>query len=287
MKLKLNIKTARNLAIASLAVISFSSCKKNNIAVDVDALNTPDAPALAINAASRTAMYYVSPTSAPYKIPVTVMNVSTGDRAFNIAYTSNTATAGVQYSAPSTVTVKAGSVGDSLAVQGIFAGLTAAKDTVKIKFSGTTGLYAKDSFMLVLLKSCPVVLTNMSGAFPGTEEYNSAGVKQWGPYTVDVLNLVAGGSPNTATGQFDGLYDFDWGPINFTMDYSNINPGLWTVTIPLQTTGSTGSGVTHVRGSAGKTNTFSACDQTFTITLDLMTDATTVGAAAYQFRIKR
>lgn len=286
MKLRLNIKTTRTLALASLLVISFSSCKKNNIAIDADALISEDAPALAINAASRTGLYYVSATPQPYKIPVTVMNVSTADRAYNIAYTSNTATAGVQYSAPASVTVKAGTVGDTLSVNGIFAGLTAAKDTVKIKFSGTTGLYAKDSFMLVLLKSCPVVLTDLSGAFPGSEEYNSAGVKQYGPYSISVNNLTAGG-PTTATGQFVGLYDWDWGAINFTMDYTNADPGQWKITVPLQTTGSAASGVVYVRSSAGKPNTFSSCDQTYTVSLDLMTDATTVGVAAYQFRIKR
>jgi hypothetical protein len=86
------------------------------------------------------------------------------------------------------------------------------------------------------------------------------------------------------------LYDFGWGDITFTMNFTSADPSQWSITIPLQPTGGTGSGnPTYVRGTVGGVNTFNSCEQTFTVTLDLMSSTTAVmaGGAGYQFRLAK
>lgn len=270
MKLKLINKTTRILTLAAIVLISFSSCKKNNIAVDKDALIPPDAPALAPNIAARMVDYYVTqvPTN-PYKILVTVNNVSSTSRAYNFNYTSRSAVAGTQYTSPASLTIPAGATQDTLRFQGIYTGFSAGrKDTVKVKFDGLTGskFYAKDSFMIVMQRYCPVVLAQLGGSYNTMEG-------TYGPYISQVLNLVPTG-PTSATGTITNIYDSN---IDATATFTWDTPSTFRVVIAGQTTQYTSGGLPlYIRTNASTPSTFSSCDNTITLNLQLYTTATIV-----------
>lgn len=284
---RINIKSVKLMLVTALvSALFFSACKKNNYSVDLE--STPTAPTASqfvpINGVLRVD-YFVRNGGPALKIPVGITNVSGQDREVKLTYTSRNAQSGVQYNAPSSITIKAGAAIDTLNFQGIFAGYpTGRKDTVKIKFSGIPGVERKDSFEVVIQAYCDVVLANLVGAYTRTNEYNNAGAYSWGPYTAGVRDLVATGA-TTAEGYFMNLYDYGWSDLKFTINWTT--PGAFTVSVPLQAVNSPASGVSFVRTSSGKVNTFSSCDNTFTISLDLLDANQAVLATGYQFRLAK
>lgn len=276
----------RTLATAIVLVLLFSACKKNNYSVDLDTIVTaPTAPQFVpINKVLR-ADYFVSNGGPAFKIPVGLTNVSSEDRIINFVYTSRNAASGVQYTSPSTLTIKGGSSIDTLRLQGLFAGYPAGrKDTVKITFSGVKGVDRKDSFEVIMQRYCDVVLGNLSGNYTRTNEYSGSGAFSYGPYTTVVKNIVSTGATK-AEGYIENLYDYGWSDIKVLLDWTN--PAAFTITVPLQPTNASGSGVSFVRSSAGKVNTFSSCDNTFTISLDLLDANQAVTSSGYQFRLAK
>ena len=142
-------------------------------------------------------------------------------------------------------------------------------------------------------KYCDVVLTDLAGDYPNTAEFKLSGTvytQSWGapanPYTppgVTVSNLVQT-SATTATGTFTNLYDAGWSDVTFTMDWTD--PSNFKITIPTQNVDAT----TDIRTSASKPSTFSSCDQTFTLVVDLLDPATgqpQTGLANYKFVLIR
>jgi hypothetical protein len=281
--MKMNNRLSRFLSVASLAfVVFFTSCKKNNFSVDVDPLQTPSraqfVPANGINRVS----YFVLSSGAPYKIPVGMTDVATVDRTINLTYSSRTAVAGQQFNAPATMTIKAGQAVDSLNFVGLFAGYATPGrfDTVKVKFSGIGGVVLKDSFELIMRKYCDVVLTNLAGNYPNTREFSSAGALSWGPYLTVLKNVVSTGA-TTATAQIENMYDDGWGDINCTLSWAS--PTSFTVAIPLQATGSPNRSV-RTSTAAGAVSTFSSCDNTLTLDIDLV-NTTTGAVTTSRYRI--
>ena len=275
----------------SLLVFVMISCKKNNLVVDKDPPIPPEKAEFTYTSGSSFARSFYVKSTAPgnvFKIPVGITNLSDKDRTIQFTYTSTTAVQGTHYNAPSSIIIKAGLALDSLPVTGVFANIPSGTSyVVKIKITGgDVPIFAgKDSVILTLRRYCDVVLASMGGNFIANE-YSATGGFAYGPYPSGVINLTSTGA-TTASGAFVNLFDYGWNNINFTMDWSD--PSNFIVDIPLQATGATNAAgnYSYVRGTAGKTNTFSSCDQTYSISLDLMLDPTTVDYSGYQIRLKR
>jgi hypothetical protein len=267
-------------------ILMTTSCKKNNYSVDLDDVKQAPLAAEFIPSDNKLQVeYFVTSSNNPYKIPIGVTNVSNEDRIISLSYSSRNATSGAQFNGPASITIPAGKAIDTLTFRGLFTGYPAGrKDTVKIKFSGISGVDRRDSFELIMQRYCDVVLSQLSGEYANSNEYTSAGAFSYGPYSTAVDNLVSTG-PTKAEGFFVNLYDYGWNDIKFVMDWTN--PANFTITIPVQPTGNPGSGVAQVRSSSGRVNTFSSCDQTFTISLDLLNASGGVLSSGYQIRLRK
>lgn len=271
------------IVLLSITITGFLSCKKNNLVVDRTPIETAEGARFLINPLINT--YYVRSTGNAYKIPVSVTTVSNVDRQIQFTYTSLRAASGVQYTAPATLTMKAGQVIDTLSFSGLFAGYpTGRRDTVKVKITSNDG-YVKatgysDSVTLYLTKYCDVVLSALSGTFANTKEYTSASstAVNYGPYTTTVINLVAT-SATTATCTFTNLFDDGWAPINGTLDWTD--PANFKVVILSQSIGkSYGGQPAFVKTSSTPASTFSSCDGSFTLRLDITNAAGTILSAS-------
>ncbi len=121
------------------AVIIFS-CTKNNVAVDKDPLrvsyvqfSVPTGGA----SASTTKTVKLTAASGPLLLPLELTNVLAKDANVHFTFSSrNNAAQGVQFNAITDTVFKAGTVTDTLRVQGLFAGYAGGRiDTIKIKLS--------------------------------------------------------------------------------------------------------------------------------------------------------
>ena len=274
---------------AALLLFGIISCKKNNLVIDKDIVPPSFAKFNVRSAADTAGTYYVRSTNTPFKIPIGVTTVSDKDRTIQLCYTSSSAAAGVQYNAPASIVIPAGKALDSLSIQGLFAGypLSSRIDILYIKICGgdVPASAYWSTYKLTIRKYCDVVLASLGGNYTANE-YSASGGFSYGPYVSGVVNLTSTGA-TTASGAFVNLYDYGWNNINFTMEWTD--PANFKITIPLQATGVTNAGgnYSYVRSTAGKTNTFSACEQTFSISLDLMLSSTIVDYSGYQIRLTR
>ena len=180
-----------------LVLISITSCKKNNVVLD-------QAPLIPLEAARFLMVptvsnnYYnfdILKTPSPgtvYNLPVGVTTVSNVDRKVSFTITSRTAAAGVQYTAPAELIIKAGKALDTLKIQGLFAGYPSGrKDTLKIKITSGAGFIDKnayqDSVMLVMKKACPLDMAEFAGNFVVLQD-------AWADYGAgDVIPLTVSG----------------------------------------------------------------------------------------------
>jgi hypothetical protein len=272
-----------SLSIITLAVVAgFTACQKNNLAVDTDLV---PASAAKFNTSVLQSTYYVRASGVPFSLPVGVTTVSDKARTINLTYASNTgAAAGVQYNAPATITIPAGKALDTLRVTGIFAGypLASRVDTLRVTVGG--GDVPKNdynnTYTIIMRKLCDVNLTTLSGSYTKTREYNNTGGLAYGPYTTQVIGLASTGA-TSAAGRIRNVYDWDWADLTVNLDWTN--PLAPTATIPLQRT--FGSDAYSVRSTPGRPNTFSACDNTITITLDFLNAAGAVTYSGYQVQM--
>ena len=284
------------LLAISTAMGVLTSCKKNNLAVDVDPLNVPARSRFAytdVNA-PLTRTFYVG-AAAPdnvFNVPVGITNVSNVDRTVQLTYSSTTAVAGTHYTAPASIVVPAGQALVNLPITGNFANIPAGVSHVlKVKITGgdvPAFGSGRDSLMLTLRRYCPPSLTALAGAYNDTREYTSAGAFSYGPYTTTLSNLtMVTGSTTKATGKISNVYDDGWNDLNVELDWTD--PANFKVFIPLQATGKTYTGgLTHVRSStaSGAVNTFSACDRSLSFGIDLTTAAGAAGASNYKIVMK-
>lgn len=262
-------------ALPGLLLVAMASCKKNNLVIDQDPLTPTEAARFIITPPSTTNTYfhYILSSPAPgssYTLPIGVTTVSSSERKVKIAYSSRTAVAGAQYNAPAEVVIPANAATANLDIQGIFAGYpTGRKDTLKIKLVNADG-YVKinayqDSVMLIMQKYCDVVLANVGGDYARTFEGT------YGPYLSSVIDLVSTGA-TTATAKITNIYDSGI-TINVTFDWAD--PAAFKVIIPDQATQYTSGGLPlRIRQNPGAaTSTFSSCDNTITLNLQLYTSA--------------
>ena len=170
-------KTFLKITFAAVVVLGAYSCKKNNYVVDQDIV-APDFVKFNVRATADTAaVYYVRNTNEPFKIPIGVTNVSSVDRTVQLSYTSNTAVAGQQYNAPTSITIPAGQTLDTLEITGLFSGYSSSTriDTLFIKITGgdiPVNSYWK-GYRLIMRKYCDVDFNSFAGDYDNTLEYTS------------------------------------------------------------------------------------------------------------------
>lgn len=289
------------LLVVSTVMVVLSSCKKNNLVVDADPLAVPSKAEFALYDATPYGKTLNAQSAAPYDriaIPVGITTVSNADRTVQFTYTSSTgAVNGTHYTAPTSVTIPAGKALDSLRIVGNFANLPAGvTHLVKIKITGgdAPAFTGKDSLTLTLRRFCPVVLADLAGAYPNTNEL--FGTQAYGPYntSVSITPLTA----TTATMVVTNIWDFGWNPITFTMDYTDPDPAKWTI-LPVTTTTGIGDAGTisatyagqpvAVRPFANQPGSWDQCSQIITLRMQLGVGAPTNGwfGSLYTVTLKR
>ena len=270
-----------SLFIGGVLLLSLAACIKE---VNDDLLDPPTYSEFGTS--NLVGKYFITnTTSSAFKIPLGITTVAEMDRTIQLTIASPTgATAGIQYNAPTSIVIPAGKALDSLVINGLFSGYPAGRrDTLVIKITGgdvPPNSY-NNTYMLVMQKYCDVDIAALGGNYVANEFLNN-GSFNYGPYPTAVINLVSTGS-TSASGQFVNLYDFGWNDISFTMDWSD--PANFKISVPLQATGI--SDPAYVKGSSGRINTFSSCDQSFTISLDFLDGAQALEYPGYQFRLQR
>lgn len=255
------------LPIIGLAFLGagLSSCEKDNKI-------TAPSPMAEFTQSAVLGKYFITntPTSV-FKIPVGITNVSDAARTVNFTVTSPTgAAAGTQYTlAGTSIVIPAKTAVDSIALKGLFAGYPGTrKDTLIFKITGGDGVgvfTGSDTYKVLMQKYCDVSLTAIAGNYTKTYENGT-----YGPY-VTQINTVTSVTATTATAKLTNIYDSGITG-NITLNWTD--PAAFFVTIPSQPTGFTSGGLPLLlRGTPGKTSTFSSCDNTFTLYLDLYTTA--------------
>lgn len=252
------------LAALGVFVIGLSACKKNNSVVDQDPLIPPTFAKF--NSYSTliydSAVYYVKNTGESFKLPVGLTTISTKSREVNFTYSSSSAVQGVQYNAPASITIPAGSALDTLTISGIFSGIGIG-DIYRLDISiSTTDEVAaspyKNHFVLFIRKQCEIILTDFEGAFNNT--YDNAG--SYGPYTTTVTpGSITMITPTSATFTIENVWD-PGVPVITTVNADwTLDPDHPTITIPDQEFFAPAD--IWIRGTVD--GTFSACDQTITL----------------------
>lgn len=262
------------------ALVTWYGCKKEA------ALTVPAAQAHFTNQTGGS--YFITAPGITYKVPIGITTASNVSRTVNISITSPTgAVQGTHYTVNKTsFVIPAGQVIDTLVITGNFAQYTAArKDTLVIKIEGTdkgSSVAASEynsTFRLFMRGPCSeleVADANAINAFLGAytrtnEVYGTA----YGPYRTTVTAATRT-SATTATLTITNVYDWDWGPVQVVLDWTDINNRR--VTVPTQnaggnagnTFGATYAGQNYaLRQSATQVGTFSFCNQTISFAANI------------------
>lgn len=265
------------------AILFIASCKKNNLVVGKNIV-PPEFAGFVIYPTSSNSYYSYNILSIPspgstFKIPVGVTTVSNTDRKVKFEYSSRTAVAGTQYTAPAEITIPAGKTLDTLTIQGLFSGYTTGRlDTLKIKIAAESG-YVKnngytDSVMLIMKRTCPLNLDDLSG----TMQVVSDG---WGDYSAgDMVTLT---KVNATTISFEYLAD-DPQPI-----LMQINPSSYAVSVAKQVYGSGypagwGYGDISCQSVAGSSSVADPCEKTLSVRLTHTVAAGSFGSYTIVFK---
>ena len=244
-----------------------------------------------------SANFAITGANQTYKIPVGVTTVSSTPRTVNISVSSPTGAGNAQYTLSSTtITIPAGQTIDSLTVSPVYSQYTAGrKDTLIFTITGGTDLVAapyNKTFTLVLRGPCfegNTVLADLAGKYANSTDPDDP------KYTVTISNLVTT-SATTGTGTITNLWD-GLGPVTISFDWTN--PADPRVSIARQRTGyyynssTTPKQEFSIRTTSGKVSSFSWCNQSLTLTTDLIVeDYPSAGGAAlyagsYVMQIRR
>lgn len=262
-----------------LIAIMFANCKKST---PYDTITAP-LQATFLNQTLRN--YSITTANSVDSIPVGITVPSNVDRTINIAVTSPTgAVSGTQYTVTSTtVAIPAGKTIGYFVVKGIYNQyLTGRKDTLvlNIQPSEAPGVGPSDynsTLKVVLRGPCfegDVNLNAFKGSYKAVETFGSG--SPYGPYatTISAVNQL---TATTGTITVTNIWDNGWSPITFTLDWTD--PANRTVTVVSQTAiGGSNAGdlnsayagqTVAVRPFSGNPGTFSACNNTFTLKMQL------------------
>lgn len=261
-----------NIIAFSLVTMILFSCRKN-LDADIPPANSefayPD---------NETRNFYVLNTSPgdTYKIPVGVTTPLERPVTLQLSYTSATAVAGTHFTAPSSITIPAGKVLDSVSLKGFFVNIPAGvthRVVAKISGGDLPALVGRDSVVLLLRRYCNVDVSSLAGDYNTTETSAFGGTPT--SYVSSVSNVVQT-SATTATATMNNLWDFnltanvvfDWtDPANFKV---TLSPTIQQTFYLYQ-----GTAATFITQAAGTINTFSSCDNKITMNLRFYTGAGT------------
>ncbi|MBN8833074.1 MAG: hypothetical protein ABS68_11165 [Niastella sp. SCN 39-18] len=265
--------------------ISLVACKKENLSIDKDPLVPREVARFVLaRLTDSTKTFFIPANNGDYKIPVGFTTVSNEDRKITFSYTSTDATAGVQYQAPASVTIPAGKALDTLRLTGLFGGFSSASqiDTVVIRITDqgaapSTAYILPTKITIYLRQFCDEsspVLSMFAGTYAHTNELFGTGA--YGPYTT-TMGVPVPLTATTAKISVSNIYDTGWGPIDFTLDWSNPAALKTTViagTVPGADAGDLNSAYAGlpvvVRAHATTPfGSFSGCTQTFTLYMQL------------------
>lgn len=268
------------VALMALMIYSISSCDKT-VPYDIVV-----APAQVHFLGERIQTYPVRTNPVPvYEIKIGTTDVASVDRTVTYKVTSSTgAVAGTHYtlSPGNTVVIPAGQAVGVIPVQGILSGypvgridtliFTLQEPSIKAAgFSDTVKLAIGD----ICSESTSFVLNSFLGTYANTNEI--FGTSTYGPYTTTISSVTSTG-PTTATIVVTNIWDNGWGPISFTLNWTN--PLAKTVTvipqaaIPGSNAGDlnpiyTGQTVAVRPFATGNVGTFSSCAGTFSLKMQL------------------
>lgn len=277
------MKQLKNISLASLVVLvaATTGCDKNK------PYSVLTAEPLAHFVGAKNQVYSVVVNPAPaYVIKVGSTDVSNADRTVTINVTSPTgAVAGTHYTlggvgAGNTVTIKAGKAIDSFTVTANYASYTSGrKDTLifTIKEPSVKPAVFLESVVLAMRGPCfegDVTMANLRGNYPNTREVY--GTSAYGPYLTTIPTATAT-SLTTGTITVTNIFDDGWGPINFDLDWTDPVNRTATVVSQAAISGSNAGSISStyagqtvaVRPFAGQPGTFSACNSTFTLKMQL------------------
>ncbi len=222
-----NMKTQLNICLLFLTAFSvmISSCKKDNVIT---------APAsfgefATLNTADTVGTYIIRSTNTPFKIPIGISNVADKDRTLQLSYSSPTAVQGQQYTAPSSIVIKAGQSVDSLEITGIYDGYSSITrvDQLTITISGgdVSALGLKSNYILNLKKYWEADLNAFSGTYI-IQDYD-AGVADGDPYEVELSPISVDGP--TSYVAITGLWGVDDPSVKVTLNWKDLEGGKSTI----------------------------------------------------------
>ena len=274
-----------------LAAMFITGCKKGDTVV------TP--PQEAHFLFQSTGTYQVLSPTTTYKLPVGLTVTAKSDVVVNFDISSPTgAVAGTHYNLlKNNVTIPAGKAIDTLFIQGVFSQYTAGrKDTLVIKIRATdktSGLSNNSTFTLFMRGPCSeteMVLTEMIGAYPNTREL--FGTSAYGPYRT-TISAVRQITATTGEITVTNIYDAGWNPIKFILDWTD--PNNRTVTL-VQQSGFGNAGTlssayagrdVSVRPISGQAGTFSYCNKTLVLRMQLGVTGLGFFSSLYQVTMAR
>ena len=261
------------LAFSVLAVMAVS-CEKTEVTIP---------PSQAHFVGDEIQIYSILTDPAPaYNVVVGATNVASADRKVAYTITSPTgAVAGTHYTVgtPGTVTIPAGQSTANIDVHGIFSAYSSGrKDTLifTLQDPDIPPAEFENSVKLVLRGACfegDVDLNALLGDYKKTNE--TFGTSPYGPYTTSISS-VNQLTPTSGTIVVENIFDFGWGPITFTLDWSD--PNNRTAIVVAQSSGIADAGTLSgqfageevaVRPYAGEPGTFSVCTNTLTLKMQL------------------
>lgn len=265
--------------LVTLVTIGFVSCDKQTEVIDKESETPAFSKFNTLQPADSTGLYFIRSVNNTFKVPIGITNVSNVDRTIQLTYTSNSAVAGQQYTAPATMVIPAGKAVDSLVISGIFAGYptTTKVDTLIITITGGDVPVAgyKNRYRVIMRKYCDVVPNSFLGAYPNTNEL--FGTSAYGPYTTTVSSVTSTG-PTSARIVVTNIWDFGWGPISFDLDWSSPIPTNFTATVVPASSGIGDAGTIsatyagmqiQVRPYSGNPGTFNSCNSSLQLKMQL------------------
>jgi hypothetical protein len=271
-------------------VFTLWSCQKENEVIDMDPVIPAERARFVIPRntpilSDSVKTYFIPSTNDPLKIAVGFTTVSDVDRKIAFTYTSTDAVAGVQYTAPAEVIVPAGKAVDTLSVTGLFGGFSSASriDTVVIRIDNTNSTAPASTqimptkvtvYLRQFCSEAAPVFSMLTGNYNNTHELFGTGA--YGPYQTQVSNITSL-TATTAKISISNIWDTGWGPIDFTINWTN--PAAPTTTVIAGVVPSSDAGDLNptyaglpvaVRVHAtNPTGTYSACNQTFVVYMQL------------------
>jgi hypothetical protein len=263
------------LFCTGLMVLVFTGCKKQDVT---------EIPPLEAHFTNLTGgSYQLTAPGVLFKIPVGITTSQKEPVTINFTVSSPTgAVAGTHYNivGGTTVVIPVGKTVDSITVAGVFAQYTAGrKDTLVFTMNDGTGKASayNNVYKLLLRGPCfegDVNIVEFLGQYRNTNEV--FGTSPYGPYVTSISSAVSTG-PTTGRIVVQNIWDNGWGPITFDLDWTN--PANRTATVVAQNAvpGSNAgdingaySGITvAVRPFSGQPGTFSICNNTLTLRMQL------------------